>query len=162
MVMEKSWNFWDFENFWNFWKSHEILTKIAKGHGKVMEFWNWRKEVMEKSWNLTSKFLILMNWRCYVAAFQTPTNMYVDIEVMEFRDMVMEKSWNFVAKISWQPWISHFVLMGTLGWSFEACHLLEVNSGLIFKYYQRPNPKVNPQHFKYSIQSCHDYSCIKD
>ncbi len=38
MVMEKSWNFWNFEIFWNFWKSHGILTKIAKGPGKVMEF----------------------------------------------------------------------------------------------------------------------------
>ncbi len=36
--MEKSWNFWKSEIFWNFWKSHGILTKIAKGHGKVMEF----------------------------------------------------------------------------------------------------------------------------
>ncbi len=25
---------------WNFWKSHGILTKIGKGHGKVMEFFN--------------------------------------------------------------------------------------------------------------------------
>ncbi len=37
-VMEKSWNFWNFEIFWNFWKSHGIWTKIANGHGKVMEF----------------------------------------------------------------------------------------------------------------------------
>ncbi len=37
-VMEKSWNFWNFEIFWNFWKCHGILTKIAKGHGTVMEF----------------------------------------------------------------------------------------------------------------------------
>ncbi len=41
--MEESWNF---EIFWNFWKSHVILTKIAKGHGKVMEFLNWSR----KSW----------------------------------------------------------------------------------------------------------------
>ena len=87
------------EKSWNFWKSHGILTNIAKGPGKVMEFLNWSK----KSWNLTNKFLILMNRRRYAAAFQNPTNMYVDIEVMEFCDTVMEKSWNFVEKISLQP-----------------------------------------------------------
>ncbi len=34
-VMKISWNSWNFKNFW---KSHGILTKIGKGHGKVMEF----------------------------------------------------------------------------------------------------------------------------
>ncbi len=44
MVMEKSWNFWNFEIFLNFWKSHGISPKIDEGHGilklwqKVMEF----------------------------------------------------------------------------------------------------------------------------
>ncbi len=70
-VMEKSWNF---EIFWNFWNGHGILTKIGKGHGKVMAFGNWSK----RSWNLINKFLILMNWHRYAATFQNPTNVYVD------------------------------------------------------------------------------------
>ncbi len=75
----------EFLEFWKFLKIWGSSTKIGKGHGKVMEFLNWRK----KWWNLTNRFCILMNQRCCTAAFQKQSGMCVYKEIM--------------TEISWPP-----------------------------------------------------------
>ncbi len=75
MVMEKSWNFWNFDIFWNFWKSHHPEFGPLENYQKV--FNQNRPPVVP----LSSHGIL---WYGH--------------------GKIMEILWNFVAKILWQPW----------------------------------------------------------
>ncbi len=106
MVMEMSWNFWNFE-----------ILKFSGISGKVMEFWLKLGRVMKKSWN----FGIRANCHGIWQKIQWRGHGFLRFS----HGKVLEKSWNFVAKISWQP-CNHFQ-------TFHLCLISVSRNNIILK-----------------------------